>query len=413
MVKPVILAGGPPKALSSLVPPQRSKHTLRILGKPVLYYPLNAVQSVLRSDTVIVYRYEDVEREALKYTLRPLQAVRQRGEGIEDAILTASEKLNDTDYILLAYGDIVIDKIAIHRLVETHLALEPAATLLVLPPDTRYLYTYGAVETDLDGRAKRVVEKPESMDILEQPFYMLGGFYILPTAIIDYIEKGNSLVDAINKLAETGRVATVHWNGLWIDIGYPADLLEAARQLLDRERGVVIEGKAEIEDTAVIKPPAVIGRHTYIDHHAVIKGPVYIGENAFIGSHSFVRHYSDIEDHVRVGAYTEIKNTVIQPHTLTDSHVYLGDSVIGENTVIGSHVVTLNVLPSQEKPPRLREHLVRPPSSKAKLKLGAIIGHSCRIGAGTILYPNTEIPAGVEIEPGSIISRGKKSGRRS
>ncbi len=397
MVRPVILAGGPAKELSILVPPKRSKHTLRVLGKPILYYPLSAVQHVLRSDTIIVYRYEDVEREALRYTARPLHPVRQEEEGLEKAIIAAGERLNDVDYFLLAYGDIVIDRQAVTRLVETHLSLEPDATLLALPLDPHYAYTYGAVTTDLNGVAKRVIEKPRSVEELEKPSYTLGGFYILPTRIIDYLEKGDSFIAALNRLIEEGRVVTVHWNGLWVDIGYPADLLEATRQLLDRVHGVVIGRHAEIEDTAVIKPPAVIEDHVYIDHYAVIKGPVYIGEASFIGSHSFIRHYSDIENHVRIGAYTEVKNTVIQPHTLTDSHTYLGDSVVGENTIIGSHVVTLNVLPGEEKPPRLREHLVRPPSSKARLKLGAIIGYNTRIGAGTILYPNTRVEPGTEL----------------
>ncbi len=403
-MKPVILAGGEPRrVISVLVPPGRSKHTLRVLGKPIIYYPVHAIERVLRQDIVLVYSYEDVLKEALKYCSRRVIGVEQRGRGIEAAIISASHELNDTDYFLLVYGDLIFDSRALSSLVEAFYSVEPAAAVLTIPLDERFAYTYGVVTIDLGGLVKRVIEKPSNIEEIERPAYTIGGVYILPTWIIDYLEGGLSLPEALAKIAGDRKVIAVHWSGLWIDIGYPADLLEASRLLLEELRGLHIADDAEIEDTALIRPPAIIEGGVYIDHYAVIKGPVYIGRNSFIGAHSFVRHYTSFEERVRIGAYTEVKNSILQPHIVVDSHCYIGDSIIGENTSIGSHVVTLNVLPGEETPPRLREHLVHTPTTKKPvLKLGAIIGYDAKIGAGTILYPQSLVPPQTHIEPGTV-----------
>jgi len=402
-LKPVVLAGGEPKRISVLVPSGRSKHTLRVLGKPIIYYPINAIERVLRQDIVLVYSYEDVLKEALRHSRRRVIGVEQRGHGIEAAIISASDELNDVDYFLLVYGDLIFDSQALSSLVEAFYSVEPAAAILTIPLEERFAYTYGVVSVDLGGLVKKVIEKPARIEEIERPAYTIGGIYILPTWIIDYLEGGLSLPEALAKIASDRKVIAVHWSGLWIDIGYPADLLEASRLLLDGMHGLYIADDVEIENTALIKPPVIIENGVYIDHYAVIKGPVYIGRNSFIGAHSFVRHYTSLEERIRIGAYTEVKNSNLQPHIVVDSFCYLGDSVIGENTSIGSHVVTLNVIPSEETPPRLREHLVYPQTiKKPVLKLGAIIGYNVKLGAGTILYPQSIVPPETYIEPGTV-----------
>lgn len=403
VLKPIVLAGGEPKRISVLVPPGRSKHTLRVLGKPVIYYPIHAIEEVFRKDIVLVYSYEDVLREALRYSRRRVIGVKQRGHGIEAAIISASSELNDVDYFLLVYGDLIFDPKALSSLAEVFYSVEPTAAILTIPLEERFAYTYGVVTIDLSGLVKKVIEKPASVEEIERPAYTIGGVYMLPTWIIDYLEGGLSLPEALARITKDHKVVAVHWRDLWIDIGYPTDLLEASRLLLDRIRGIQLASDVEIEDTAIVKPPVVIESGVYIDHYSVIKGPVYIGRNCFIGAHSFIRHYTSLEERVRVGAYTEIKNSNLQPHIIIDSHCYLGDSVIGENTSIGSHVVTLNVVPGKETPPRLREHLVYPQTiKKPVLKLGAIIGYNVKLGAETILYPQSIVPPETHLEPGTV-----------
>ncbi len=391
-MKALVLAGGEPKNLKTLVPPGRSKHTLRILGKPVIAYPIEALSKTLKRDIVLVYSNFDVVEEAKQYAKDRIIPVEQEKPGIEGAILSAEQYLRDTEHFLLMYGDLIIDQKAILTLLEKFYEEEPLAAILTIPLEERFASTYGVAVVNIEGCIEHVLEKPKIEEVRKLTAYTLGGVYILPTWAYDLIEKYRSLSNALNELIKKGKVVSVHWSGLWIDIGYPSDLIAASTQLLQKLDKTVIEDKAVIENNVVIKPPVYIDEGAYIDHYAVLKGPLYVGKNSFIGAHSFVRDCSDIEQNVRIGAYSEVKHSIIQPYTLIDSFAYIADSIIGENTSIGSHIVTLNVLPQDEIPPRLREYLVTPSEKRKEWKLGAIIGYNVKISAGRVLNPGQIIP---------------------
>jgi len=396
-VKNIILAGGrAKKELSILVPPGSNKVLLRIMGKPIISYPLNSLQEVSRAETLLVYRVgeESVFREALRHSMGSLKPVQQTiGESVHDALLACEEFVNDTDYFFLSFGDIIVEPDAYSQLLSTHLSEEPDATLLAVPLDPEHAKTYGLLVVDEYGYVRNVLEQVIETD---QPLYIAGGVYILPTHILDQLKKGYTLPQALNTLATSGKVRAVYWGGSWIDIGYPTDLLEAQYQLLNRIHGIVIGSKAVIEKTAVIDGPVVIEDNAYIDHYAVLKGPLYIGRDSFIGAHSFIRDYTNIEENVRIGAYTEIRFSNIQPYVRLHSKILLMDTIVGENTIIETNVTTLNILPKDAEPPRLRTHIEDRPG-KTKKKLGAVIGYNNKISAGKIIKP------GEIIEPEQII----------
>jgi len=396
-VKNLILAGGrASRELSVLIPKGRNKVLLKIMGKPVIYYSLNGLQQTVSAETILVYRAgeEDVYREASSYSQTPLiPVVQETGDSVHEAILAAESRLRDIDYFFLVFGDIIVEQDAFTHLLNTHLTEEPSATILVVPIEPRNVYTYGLAIVDENSFVKKVVEKPQSIE-LREPCYALGGLYILPIWILDKLEKGYTLPQAIDYLARESRVRAVYYSDLWIDIGYPTDLLEATYQLLSRIDQQFISNKAEIETNTVIKGPVYISDNVYIDHYVVIKGPVYLGDDSFIGAHSFIRHYVNIENRVRIGAFNEIRYSNIQPYTFTHSRVTIMDSIIGENTLFESNITLLNVLSEEEEPPRLRIHIVNKPGEKIR-KMGSVIGYNSRISTnkvlkpGTILEPNT------------------------
>jgi len=398
MLKNLVLAGGrASRELSVLIPPGSNKVLLRIMGKPVLYYPLNNLMSVNPVETLLIYRFgeDSVYYEASKYGLNIYPIPQREGETTREAILSAESKLRDIDYFFLVFGDIIVDRDAFTEVLSTHLSEEPDATLLAIPPDPRYVKTYGLMTIDENNYVKRVFEPSVDIDVGE-PYYIPGGVYIVSTRILDYLEKGYSFPGALDQLARNGRVKAVIWTGLWIDIGYPTDLLEATYQLLSRLKGVYISDKAEVSSSTIIEEPVYIDDNAIVDHNVVIKGPVYIGRNSFIGAYSFLRFYVNIEDNVGIGAYNEIKYSNIQPYVKTHSRTTILDSIIGENTVLESNITTLNTIPEEEQPPRLRSHIVKTLSSVER-KLGAIIGYNCKISSHKVLKP------GEIIEPNTIL----------
>lgn len=396
-MKNLVLAGGrASRELSVLVPEGRNKVLLRVLGKPVIYYSLRGLQRTNRAETVLVYRSgeEEVYREAARHSEAAITpVVQERGNSVHEAILCAESKLRDTSYFFLAFGDLVLDEEAFSQVASHHLSEEPDATVLAVPVEPRHVETYGLVVVDEYGHARKVVDGPISAKI-EEPLYAIGGVYVLPTWILDLLERGYTLPQAIGEVASRGRVRVVHWSGLWIDVGYPADLLEASYQLLSRMRGQAVEGGAEVEPSAVVEGPVRVERGAYVDHCAVIKGPAYIGEGSFVGAHSFIRSFVDLESEVWLGAYNEVRHSSLQPRVVTHSRVTIMDSVVGEGAVFEANITLLNVLPEHEHPPRLRTHIHERPGERLR-KMGSVIGYRCRISTnrvlspGTILEPNT------------------------
>jgi glucose-1-phosphate thymidylyltransferase len=385
MLNLVLAAGKPSIELGVLVPPRSNKVVLRVLGKPIIYYPVRGVYEANKSTIHIVYRAgEDiVPREVSATVDYPLEFIEQEAGGsVRDAILSAKSRLDSVDYFLLSFGDLIVDPEAYLKLVDTHLEENPDATILVTTIEPHNVENYGLVSVDENWLVRRVHASGRRT---AEAMYTMAGVYVLPTRILDHLEKGLNLPDAIEALARNGRVKAVLWAGTWVDVGYPADLLEAVYQLLSRVRDVKISGKAVVEKTAVVEGPVVVEDGAYIDHYAVVKGPAYVGRDSFIGAHSFVRDYVDLGERSRVGAFSEMKYSSIQPYCLMDSKATILNSVLGGESVIGIGVTTLNVLPSEEAPPRLREHVVR--RGVFERKMGAVIAYGARVPPYTVLTP--------------------------
>ncbi len=150
-------------------------------------------------------------------------------------------------------------------------------------PDPR---RFGVAEVDQDGRVRRLVEKPQT---LENNLAVVGCYYFksaenLVAAIEEQMQRNVQLknefflVDAINILLEGRALMRVEKIDTWLDTGTIEATLEANRYLLQREQNklkikdrkgvkvvepVFIHATAEIE-TSTIGPCASIGAHCRI-----------------------------------------------------------------------------------------------------------------------------------------------------
>jgi NDP-sugar pyrophosphorylase family protein len=165
-------------------------------------------------------------------------------------------------------------------------------------------------------------------------------------------------------------------------VTYPWDVLpkiktfimEYARQLPDdfeRINEFVWVGKGTtIEQTAMIKGPAIIGYDCEIRHAA------YIRENVMIG------------DHVVVGNSTEIKNSILFNNVQAPHFNYVGDSILGYKAHIGAGVILSNLKSTREI---VKVTFEGEQFDTGLKKLGAIIGDSVEVGCNSVLNPGTII----------------------
>lgn len=383
-LKALILAGGEGREMKPLSEGY-PKTLLKLLGKPIIGYVLDALVDLgIRSTIIVVNNVELFRKELSEYADKiEIQFIKQRKPEVEGAIISASNLIDEDEIFLLAYGDVIVPKEAYRILLNSYIDRDGDGAILITPQ--RELSTYGLPMINEEYVLTSIIEKPKEKYEVE---YAVAGAYVLPGKFIGLLEESMDVTITINKLAKEMRIVTALWSGWWVDVGYPWDLITATENLLREVNSTIISKDAEISPRTIIEGPVIIDSKAVIDHNAIVRGPVYIGRNVYVGTGSLIRNYASIERDSIIGAYAEISRSIIQPGVSIGRLSFVGDSVVGMNSVIEPSVTTLNVLPSGVEVSRLHPVKIR---GKTLSKLGAIIGNNSRVRAHTKIYPGTII----------------------
>ena len=400
----VILAGGVGKRLWPLTA-TRPKPLLPLPGDTTIVTRLARQASRLAEKILVVVppglltRFENTFREeGVKATLVEQPAYEDRGYGSGAAALVGLEALGDADTVLVINGDIVIHDIAFERL--ERLAREGkygiVGVRLKAEPGR-----YGIVEVK-DDRLVGIIEKPLGQ---QGEVIVNAGVYLLPYRV--FLEELRSLrpsprgeleiTDAINRVAERVQVSVVELNGgYWRDVGTWWDYLIASRTVLDWLDDCRAEG--EVDKRAVVRG-RLCGRDFLIEAYSVIEGPVWLGKNVVVGPQSHIRGYTILHRGVEVGAFVEVKGSVLLENVKAKHLSYIGDSVVGENSNIAAGTVIANL--------RHDSRPVRSCSNGRVLdtglrKLGAVLGAWVKTGVNSSVSPGARIGPCSWLEEGAV-----------
>ncbi len=144
---------------------------------------------------------------------------------------------------------------------------------------------------------------------------------------------------------------------------------------------------AKVDEFVSIEGNYIIGEGTHIHANAVIQGPVIIGKNVEIQSGALVRPGTIIGDNCVVGHASEVKHAVLQNKSKVASLAFVGDSILGKSTRIGSGVICANR--------RFDQKNITVKNSKGEKVdvgtdfFGAIVGDNSRIGANATTLPGS------------------------
>ena len=144
----------------------------------------------------------------------------------------------------------------------------------------------------------------------------------------------------------------------------------------------------------------IIGENTKISDFVTINGPVIIGKNVEILEGALIRPYTIIGDNCVIGHSSEIKHSIIMNRAKVASFAFVGDSIIGYKTRIGSGVILANRRFDQGSV------LLKKENEVIDLKttfFGSVIGDKTRLGAGVITYPGTFIGQNTWIYPNTSV----------
>jgi UDP-N-acetylglucosamine diphosphorylase / glucose-1-phosphate thymidylyltransferase / UDP-N-acetylgalactosamine diphosphorylase / glucosamine-1-phosphate N-acetyltransferase / galactosamine-1-phosphate N-acetyltransferase len=405
-MKAVLLAAGAGERLLPLTA-TRPKHLLKVAGKPILQYCLEAVKHAGITEAVVITHYmsESIRNyfgdgSSLGLKITYVKQPKILGTGNAAGV---AEPYLDGDFILI-YGDLLFGRAAVAEVLSKFKTGETAAVMGVVPVDRPE--SYGIIEKAADGRVKGIIEKPAPG---KAPSNLANaGVYVFSKAVFDKIKQTKAsirgeweLTDAITMLAEEGKtvVAAELGKGDWFDVGRPWDLLDANVWALNRLEHKVL---GTVEDGAHIIGDVTVAKSARVRSGAYIEGPVYIDEEADVGPNCYIRSGTYLGRKTRVGNAVEIKNSIIMDDTHVGHLSYVGDSVFGEKCNLGAGTITANLRFDDGKIKMVIKDKV---VDTGRRKLGAILGDGVKTGIKSLFMPGVKVGAGTWVGANLMVER--------
>lgn len=300
------------------------KPLIPVAGKPIISFIIEQLTAIGVQDFIFVIGYlgekikHFVESEYPHLNKEFVTQVHREGSG--HAIWTARHLVEDTDDVVIFFGDtiVVMDFDEIMNSPYTSLAIQK----VVNPRE------FGVVEHNDDGFARRLVEKPA----IPMSNMAIVGFYKIkePAVLLeglDYNIRNNirtdgefPLTDGLMRMIDQGKQIKTFKVDNWFDCGKKEILLETNALLLDKE-GYASSNLPNYDNTIIIHPVS-IGKGCKISN-SIIGPHVTIGHNAVIDA-AIVRNSI-------LGNYASIKEAVLQ------------NSIIGNDTAITGLRQSLNI----------------------------------------------------------------------
>jgi bifunctional UDP-N-acetylglucosamine pyrophosphorylase/glucosamine-1-phosphate N-acetyltransferase len=202
-----------------------------------------------------------------------------------------------------------------------------------------------------------------------------------------FAECASIMRDRINDAHMRNGVSIVDPTTTWIDCD------------VEIERDVTIFPGSAISGATKISSGAVIGPRTTLHSVTVGTGATIleswvaesdIAEGAQVGPFSYIRPGTSLAANAKVGAYVEIKNSIIGEGSKVPHLSYVGDATIGSGSNIGAATIFVNY--------------------DGVEKHRTTIGNDVRIGSDTMLVAPVTVGDGAYTAAGSVITEDVPAG---
>ena len=368
----VILAAGEGRRLAPLTK-RRPKPMLPVVNKPLLEHVVEGCVAAGVGRIVIVVGYEreriqthfgdgdgwgvDIEYAVQRTQLGTAHALEQAAPHVEGSFLVLN-------------GDRIIEPTVIESVRKAHEGVA-AAMAITRAQDPS---SYGVVSVDGD-RVTEIVEKPggeSPPQLINAGVYGFTGEIFEAIGAIDAGPEGEfRLTDAINRLTDAG-VRAVRYDGRWLDVSHPWDLLAVTGRLLDTEGGVTA------------------GR---IGEGAVVSDAAQLAETAAIGTSAVVGRATTVGANARIGANATVERSVVLPDATVEAGAVLRDCIVGANGHLGANVTV----------PGGDGRVILAGDVYESVRLGGVVGDNATVGGGATLEPGTILGDSVDVAPGVTV----------
>ena len=281
----ILLVGGRGTRLAPLTN-NTPKPMLQVAGVPFTEHQINKARSAGITEIVLATSFkaelfEPYFGDGKNFGISIKYAVEEVALGTGGAISNAAAMLEGSGPVAIFNGD-VLSKHDLNAQFKSHESNGADVTLyLTQVEDAR---AYGAVELDDSGRVLAFNEKMEN-----PPTNIINaGCYIFNREVIAAIPFGK--VISVERetfpqlLSKDAKVFGFIDKSYWLDIGTPAALLKASRDLVsEMNKEFLSLPESTIASDAKVTGGSVIGRRSRIENLAQVDGSV-IGDGAVVGA---------------------------------------------------------------------------------------------------------------------------------
>jgi len=423
-VASIILAAGQGTRMRSKLP--KVLHPL--LGKPLVWHALRAVNPLVDSLPVLVVGYgAEAVKEAVGDGVTYALQAEQLGTG--HAVAAAKSQVDpQTDIILVTFADMpLLRQETLQKLLDLHQVSESPVTMTSFIGDEAR--GFGRVIRNEHGHVIAIVEQadatPEQLAIHE---YNVSAYCFDADWLWDALEripistKGEYyLTDVVGLAVQSGyavesMVLEDPTDG--IGLNNRVHLAQAEKVLRQRinEKWMLAGVTLVSPETTVIEADVVIGQDTIILPNTFLRGETIIGEdceigpdttlintkvgdkvkiiasylefaqvadNVTIGPYSHLRKNAILGEGVHIGNFAEVKDSTLGPGSKMGHFSYIGNAKIGQDVNIGAGTITCNYDGKKKNPTEIGDHVFI--GSDTMLVAPVKIGDRSITGAGAVV----------------------------
>lgn len=385
------------------------KPLLKILNKPILQWSLEGLIANGLKEIIIVIAPGEPGEQVRKFVNQWLAeqadqaqikidlVIQEQPLGTAHVVQVAKDYFEPDEHFIFIYGDDIYGPGNIKLVLE-----HPTLCLLgqkVVDPEK-----WGILSHDPTGKFLNVVEKPQAFvgDLANIGCMKLSSRIFDLYGQLQLSTRGEyELTDSLNLLAQEQAIHVLTSTDYWLPIGYPWHILAATQQLITNYQ---FSTHGQIEPNVTIKGKLALPATSTIKSGTYIEGDIIVGENTVIGPNAYLRGANVVGNNCYIGQASEVKNCVIGDNSRLPHHIYLADSVLGNDVNLAAHTVVAN---TRHDGANIKSMVKGQLVDTGLCKLGTVIGDHVKTGIGTLIYPGRKLAAHATTLPGEIVSRDK------
>ena len=364
---------------------QRAKVLQKLGGKTMLHHLLLKAKQISNDISVVVgFDKEGVENEISKLSFDAQTFLQKEQLGTADAVKTTIDNINDSEKVLILYGDVpLIKRKTLQDLCLIDSEISILTTTLKDPAG------YGRVIKDENNFAISIVEEKDATDLQKRIKEIFTGILVANGSVLKTLIPQINNENSAKEFYLTDLIGIATNNGFKINtLNSPQDETMGANSRKEQEelervlrvmnteellkKGITLIDKTRVDVRGDVKA----GSDCSIDVNVILEGDVEFGNNVEVGANTIIcntkigdntkilpfshidsakigadcsigpyarlREGSVIEDSAKVGNFVETKKTKIGRSSKANHFTYLGDADIGDDVNIGAGTITCN-----------------------------------------------------------------------